>query len=780
MITEITLSSDNLPECSVATFLGKESISNPYQVEIVIFMSHDDSESFEMSDAMNARATLRVEPGEGRESWIIHGIIDHMEHIHEFREAGVYQLVIRPQLWQLTHSFHSQVFVNKNIPDILEQVLKDGGLTSSDYELQLSGTYDPYEHVCQYRETHFNFLSRWMEHEGMYYFFEQGDDREKLIITDDISRHETQCRESPVLFYQGSVRDAMRGEAMQKWSCKFRTLPSKVTLNDYDDLNPSLNVTGSSPISSLGLGEICIHAENFLTPDYGKALAKIRAEELSCRETLFHGEGNVMNMRTGFQFSLEEHPKSSFNQDYLIVELIHQGQQGSLPHWLHDLLLLDMVNETYHVKVSAIPTGVQFRPQRTAQRPAIYGMVNAVIDGEAESEYAQVDDHGRYFVRIKFDESGLEDGKASTRVRMMQPHGGSVEGFHFPLRKGTEVLLVFLGGDPDRPMIAGVVPNAHKKSVITSSNHTKNIIQTGGLNRLEMEDLDGSQRVTLSTPTQNTYLRMGKENDDKNFILSTDRHGLMHTGADLYIDVVGDQSIRVHTKLNEVVDSDVYEHYKAKESTLVDDDKFEQYGAKQTTLVTGNVTEFYDADHKKTTFGASETNIFSGEKMNVFSGRETKVSGGDKLTVNGAHKITSNGGQTINVTGDVGEKISGKYEQTIGGEFKQTVNANSTWSCFADFIGLKGGATSETFVGIKNGNMIGGQLETFVGIKTEMAMAVKIELHVGLTAKTCMAPEVEIFIVKLAMLQTKLENIAGPKLENAAVRLGNAGIHIIS
>ena len=116
-------------------------------------------------------------------------------------------------------------------------------------------------------------------------------------------------------------------------------------------------------------------------------------------------------------------------------------------------------------------------------------------------------------MRFAFDESALGDGKASTRVRMMQPHGGGVEGWHFPLRKGTEVLFTFLGGDPDRPVIAGVVPNALTPSPVTAGNHTKNVIQTGGRNRLELEDKAGQERITLSTPHSNTYLRMGAPND---------------------------------------------------------------------------------------------------------------------------------------------------------------------------------------------------------------------------------------------------------------------------
>src|SRR4029077_9582783 len=139
-------------------------------------------------------------------------------------------------------------------------------------------------------------------------------------------------------------------------------------------------------------------------------------------------------------------------------------------------------------------------PSSDTPWPRIYGFENGTICGAAESEDAQIDDHGRYNVKFKFAESNLKDGKASTWVRMLQPHGGGIEGWHFPLRKGTEVLFTFLGGDPDRPVIAGVVPNALTPSPVTSANHTTNVIQTGGRNRIELEDSAGQERITISSP----------------------------------------------------------------------------------------------------------------------------------------------------------------------------------------------------------------------------------------------------------------------------------------
>ncbi|MFS8070482.1 MAG: phage baseplate assembly protein V, partial [Byssovorax sp.] len=169
----------------------------------------------------------------------------------------------------------------------------------------------------------------------------------------------------------------------------------------------------------------------------------------------------------------------------------------------------------------------------------IYGSESGTICGPLESEYAQIDGAGRYNVKLKFDESDLKDGKASTWVRMLQPHGGGIEGWHFPLRKGTEVIFTFLGGDPDRPVIAGVVPNLHTPSPVNRANHTTNVIQTGGRNRFELEDRAGHERITLQTPYDNTMLRMGAPNDHHNLIMRTDGKALTSVGSNYDIKVGG-------------------------------------------------------------------------------------------------------------------------------------------------------------------------------------------------------------------------------------------------
>jgi type VI secretion system secreted protein VgrG len=224
--------------------------------------------------------------------------------------------------------------------------------------------------------------------------------------------------------------------------------------------------------------------------------------------------------------------------EYLVTDADHQGNQSISSPELRALTGIEE-DKVYWVDVKAVPARVQFRSASNKAWPRIYGSESGTICGPLESEYAQLDEAGRYNVKFKFDESDLKDGKASTWVRMLQPHGGDIEGWHFPLRKGTEVIFTFLGGDPDRPVIAGVVPNLHTPSPVTRANHTTNVIQTGGRNRFELEDRAGHERITLKTPYANTMLRMGAPNDTHNFIFRTDGSGLIHTGGNLDVNVGG-------------------------------------------------------------------------------------------------------------------------------------------------------------------------------------------------------------------------------------------------
>jgi type VI secretion system secreted protein VgrG len=528
-----TISKALPPGTRVLAFRGTEALSTLYQFELYLLI---EDPAFDMAAAVGADATLSLNREDALEPPVLyHGILATLETVRDLQHGALYRAVLVPHLYRLTLTHHSRVFVDQGMPAILEAVLTSGGLAKErDFSFQLSARYAPYPHVCQYRESSFAFLARRMEREGVYYFFEQEDDHERVVITDHRSFHRPLAREA-VRWVTVTGTGAKGGNGLRSFTCKHASIPGKVRVKDYDYLKPALDVSGEAKASGWD-EEIFLHAENAATPEDSRRLAELRAEELLARRVVWKGVGRgAVFLRPGYTFTVEDHPR--FDGDYLAVELEHFGKQGQLSEEVWEMLgqgaeRHDGDDTVYRFDVVAIPARVQYRPERRTPVPRIFGLERAVVDGERDDHYAQLDEHGRYLVKIHFDESALENGKASTRIRMMQPHAGNPESFHFPLRKGTEVFLSFDGGDPDRPFIAGVAPNLHKPTQVTSQNHTRNILNTGGQNRILIEDLDRFQFVRISSPVHNSFLHLGSPNDSHNRISFTGGNALSATGYD--------------------------------------------------------------------------------------------------------------------------------------------------------------------------------------------------------------------------------------------------------
>jgi type VI secretion system secreted protein VgrG len=329
--------------------------------------------------------------------------------------------------------------------------------------------------------------------------------------------------------------------------------------------------------------------------------------------------------------------------------------------------------ETYHADLVAIDDRTQYRPARATPWPRVHGFEVATVDGPAESPYAQIDDMGRYHVKLHFDESALANGAASTAIRMMQPHGGNPEGWHFPLRKHTEVMVGFLHGDPDRPFIAGAVPNAATPSPVTARNHTRNIAHTGSDNHIELEDVKGGQWIDVKSPPMNSHLHLGTPHDaDSHYIvLATQGDALYQIGSNQDIDVGG--------ALTETVEGAVIERYASTQTSLVE--------GPQSTTVTAGVTETYEATHT-TIVAAQVTETYE-------TGQTTTVSGGQRLEVFGASQITTvTGAVTQRWTGAHERAVTGATSNTHAGTLKEHVTATTTQVYPAGVTQLFGPVTS--------------------------------------------------------------------------------------
>ncbi|TAK27967.1 MAG: type VI secretion system tip protein VgrG [Myxococcaceae bacterium] len=753
----------------VLAFTGREEISRAYRFEVFVLIPHALIDETSLDDAIGTAATLEVQRDDGtaRNRW--HGVLSEISVLHELPGAALYRVVVVPRLWLLTLTQRSRVYVGDALPAVLEKSLREGGLR--DFSLRLQRSYKPLDHVCQYRESHFDFFSRWVEREGLYFHFEHGEDAETLVVSD--ARPYAPPVGAPVRFL--SAADTRGGvEAVTHLSVRRRVTAAEVTLRDYDPLNPTLDLSGHGAVDPSGQGEVRRSGDNFLNPVDGRRYAGLRAQEIAAQQKIYEGRGRAFDLRVGHRFSLVDHPRAALDQDYVVLSLDHRGINVAGSPELRSLLdIAERDEQVYSVSFTAIEETVQYRPERRTPWPRVYGIESATIDGPAESDYAQIDSHGRYKVKVRFDESGLEDGQASTWVRMLQPHGGSPEGFHFPLRKGTEVMLVFLGGDPDRPVITGVAPNALTPSPVTSDNHTLNIVHTGGDNHFELEDSAGAQHIELFSPTQTSFLSLGAIHGhaSHNTVSSTDGTGLIHTGGN------HDRTV----------------------------------GGAMTEDVVGSVTETYHATQDTTVTGHWTETIHGGGTQTINAGLAQTINAGRSQIINGGDTVLVNGGRTQTVHGGVTSTVNGGETSTLSGGLTSTVNAGITATSNGDVNATVNGTVNLTVsAGIHVTSPAGVHITAPAGYTcvapggvTILAPSIHNELHVtwmkvasdssdwkltsvGGSAFSFNATGVGIDVKGVSISATGVDistkgvdlSIGGPEAKTRAVKLGSHGLEL--
>ena len=503
---------------AVVNFQGFEAVSKPYEFDILLVST---AAELNLDDILEASAVFKIHRGDS-DDVLFNGILADFEQLHEFNNHIFYRAKLVPKLWWLSLTTHNQVFIQQSVSDLVRLALQDSELETSDFDLSgLNESYDVREYVCQYGESHFQFISRWLEREGIYYYFYQDDDGERIVFSDDLTTQDS-LEQGAELFYSpaSGLESTHLSEIIYSFTCRQKQLPREIILKDYDYENPSLDVKGSAIVDPKGRGESHIYGHYFKTPEEGDRLAQIFAEQMLSEKQCFYGESTVPYMVPGYTFSLLNHYRGDYNQDYFIVEITHKGSQRGC---LSPEIIAGLKNHattqpddlvTYSNNFKAIPAVTQFRPEKTTERPKISGTLHAKIDAEGDGEYAEMDEFGRYKVRLPFDINDDHlDGRASAFIRMMQPYAGADKGMQFPLTKGTEVMLTFTDGHPDRPLIAGAVNNPETPGPVNADNYSESVIRTAGNNKIRMEDKSGSERMVLESPASNSWIRIGTKND---------------------------------------------------------------------------------------------------------------------------------------------------------------------------------------------------------------------------------------------------------------------------
>ncbi|TDY97878.1 UNVERIFIED_ORG: Rhs element Vgr protein [Herbaspirillum seropedicae] len=506
---EFASSAFDADKFAVVNVEGYESLSRTFRFALTLVT---DDADVDFDTMLRYPATFTLYAPDGKHSVPYHGVLSGFEQLHRSDGYVFYRAVLVPRLWRLSLSRISEVYLNEQtIPAIIEGVLKGARLPASAFELKLTGSYRPRSFVCQYQETHLDFLSRWMEKEGMYYWFEHEGGSDKLVIGDHRRMH---AAEAIKVNYRPAdeLDTGAAPDAVQAFVCRQKPLPFQVILQDFNHRKANVELKVADVVSEHGFGDVMIYGENFRSEEEGKRYARLRAEEIACGGKVFSGDATAVGLRSGYFMELAHHYREDFNGKYLVTEVRHEGSQaGALLEGIRSPFSGQGAGGETHYRSSfaAIPADVQFRAERATAKPRVAGTMNATIDGEGSGEYAELDEYGQYKVQLPFDQSDKRANKGSARVRMATPYAGSNHGMHFPLHKNAEVLLSFTDGDPDQPVILGAVPNSENASLINATSATENRISTKGGNQMHMSDVKGKEVIWLNSPFHHSSIGIG-------------------------------------------------------------------------------------------------------------------------------------------------------------------------------------------------------------------------------------------------------------------------------
>lgn len=493
---------------------GREGISEPYWFKVTFASGNTDLQA---KSCLLKPVMLKIYTSDGESSIRYSGLIFEFSMLKRVNDFVIYELEIRPRLWQLSFNRITDVYCEEETtPELVANKLVASGLTSKDYEQRLkdASAYRKRSFVCQFYETDLDFISRYLEAEGIFYFFEQNDDfHEKLVMVDYKLGLPNQKKKLYFFDAQDMPTD-MQDNRVTALSVRTKVIQAKTVMQDFNYRKANLEETfmNELEVDTQGIGTCMFWGYNLRSSDELDRLAKIRKEELLCDQFVMKGTSTSIEVKSGHHISVERHFQSQLNKDYLVTDVTHHGVQSFA--WLdNQTVSLDPIPKTgttYTCEFHANDSELQYRPKRKTRWPFIAGTLNGIVDDEGSGKYAQLNEYGQYKVQLLFDLTHKETNRGSAWIRMMSPYAGQGHGMAWPLLKGTEVIIGFMGGDPDQPLILGAVSNSENPNVLNANNSHLGGFQSNSGNYMVVNDKDGEQGVHMWSPGGNTHFYIGK------------------------------------------------------------------------------------------------------------------------------------------------------------------------------------------------------------------------------------------------------------------------------
>ncbi|HEY7389066.1 MAG TPA: type VI secretion system tip protein TssI/VgrG [Bryobacteraceae bacterium] len=458
------------------SYQGEERISQPFHFTLEL-LSEDSAIDFSQITGKSVTLTISLASGDKQ---YINGIAGRLVQAGSDTRFTTYYAEVHPWLWLLTLNTDCRIFQNMTTPDIIKKVFSDAGFT--DFTDSLTATYSAREYCVQYMETSFAFVSRLMEEEGIFYFFTHDSSSHKLVLADDSSAYQA-C----LLATATMNKEAWTAEdIITSCSLEQQVVAGKYQLDDYNFVTPATDLT-SSASSSDPSRSIYEYPGLYTTTGDGEARASLRLSALEVPGKQIRGTSYCWAFRPGYKFTLAGHKRDDTNVEYLITWVSHSADENNL----------------YTNSFEAISSSTVFRPPRVTPRPIIHGSQTATVVGKAGEEI-WTDQYGRIVVQFHWDQLGQNDEKSSCWIRVAQGWAGKQWGSIFLPRIGQEVVVSFLEGNPDRPLVTGCVYNATQTVPYTlPDEQTKSTIKTNsskggsGFNELRFEDKAGSEEIFI-------------------------------------------------------------------------------------------------------------------------------------------------------------------------------------------------------------------------------------------------------------------------------------------
>ncbi|RWM86743.1 MAG: type VI secretion system tip protein VgrG [Mesorhizobium sp.] len=581
--------------------------------------------------------------------------------VSEFRLTRIedrlayYEAVVRPWLWFLGNTTDCRIFQNMSVIEIVEEVFSK--YSTAKFEKRLQGSYPPREYCVQYDETDLDFVQRLLEHEGILYFFEHDEGKHTLVLADAMNKLKPAPGYEKVPYHfegQGSRRDV---EYITEWIPGSSVRPGAYVHTDYDFKKPGADLMAKSaqPFShKLAAGENYRQPGAHLDVGRGDSLAAIRREELQAVHQRIAAVGTVRGLYSGCTFKLDGFPREDQNQEYLVVSaeyrLFDPGYRA----------LADVESENFKVILGVAPTALAYRPPRVTTRPIMRGPQTATVVGPSGEEIF-TDKYARVKVQFHWDRLGKKDQNSSCFVRVSQTWAGSGWGFIQIPRIGQEVIVDFIEGDPDLPIITGRVYNASQMppyglpgSATQSGWKSDSSKGGGGYNELMFEDKAGSELVNFQAQK------------DHNLLIKNDRTKL----------VQHDQSDRIDHDAKHSVGHNLDED--------VGNNKTVKVGVDQTTDIGNNDTETVGVD-RSLTVGSNETIGIGANSTETIGANHTQTVALVQTITVGAARVDSVGATETRTVGAAQTNTIGATRAvSVGSSQTHSIGTSDAWTIGAD------------------------------------------------------------------------------------------------